>query len=296
MWGKGRPIDMGVVSHYYYVMMNGIKALFLLIAFLVCVSGLYGQSKTDFDGVVNFFVNLKEIHESLQTGRSDAIGRGRFLLINGTLTDVTPKKSWFFLLSERQIDNPDQFIAGLRNGKNALARLIQSKLSEEARALLAVKPLDQQGKRAQLKELVKALNDILKKANLSNAQVLFALPERSGLREIVRLGPKGEELAYLNRLLLDYFFADSVRPVTILGEIVSGEWIGTEEVRSYNCLVRFTGSESFKVFHRRRASRASAVMIPENAKVLVVVVPVSPVELEKTTMWLTDVLYVRRID
>ena len=276
--------------------MNGIKALFLLTAFLICVSGLFGQSKADFDKVVNFFVNLKEVHQSLETKRSDAIDKGRFLLINGTLTDVTPKKSDFFLLSERQIDSPDRFMAELRNGRNALAHMIQSKLSEEAKALLAVKPLDQQGKRAQLNELVKALNDILKKANLSNAQVLFALPERSELREIVRLGPKSEELAYLNRLLLDHFFADSVKPVTILGRIVAGEWIGTEEVKSYSCLVRFSGSESFKVFYRRRESEASAVMIPENTQVLAVVVPVSPVELEKSTQWLTDVLYVRRID
>jgi len=277
-------------------MMNRIKALVLLTAFLICVSGLFGQSKADFDKVVNFSVNLKEVHESLETGRSDAIDKGRFLLINGTLTDVTPKKSWFFLLSERQIDSPDRFLAALRNGRNALAHMIQSKLSEEARALLAAKPLDQQGKRAQLQELVKAVNDILKKVNLSNAQVLFALPERSELREIVQLGPKSEEMAYLNRLLLDHFFADSIQPVTILAKIVSGEWIGTEEVKSYSCLVRFSGPESFKVFHRRRASQASAVMIPENEKVLAVVVPVSPVELDKSTQWLTDVLYVRRID
>lgn len=276
--------------------MNGIKALFLLTAFLICVSGLFGQSKADFDKVVNFFVNLKEVHQSLETKRSDAIDKGRFLLINGTLTDVTPKKSWFFLLSEKQISSPDRFMAELRNGRNALAHMIQSQLSEEAKALLAVKPLDQQGKRAQLNELVKALNDILKKANLSNAQVLFALPERSELREIVRLGPKSEELAYLNRLLLDHFFADSVKPVTILGRIVAGEWIGTEEVKSYSCLVRFSGSESFKVFYRRRESEASAVMIPENTQVLAVVAPVSPVELENSTQWLTDVLYVRRID
>ena len=276
--------------------MNGIKALLLLTAFLICVSGLYGQSQADFDKVVNFFINLKEIHGSLETGRADSIDKGRFLLINGILTDVTPKKSWFFLLSERQIDSPDRFMAELRNGRNPLAHLIQSKLSQEARALLAVNPLDQQSRRAQLKELLKAVNDVLKKANLSNAQVLFALPERSDLREIVRLGPKSEEMAYLNRLLLDYFFADSIQPVTILGKIVSGEWIGTEDVKSYSCLVRFSGPESFKVFHRRRPSRASAVMIPENAKVLAVVVLVSPVELEKSTQWLTDVLYVRRID
>jgi hypothetical protein len=245
---------------------------------------------------VNFFVNLKEIHESLETGRTDVIEKDRFLLINGTLTEVTPKTSWFFLLSERQVENRQRFIAELRNGRNPLSYAIQSNLPEEARSLLAAQPLDQQSGRAQLRELIKAVNDVLKKTNLSSASVVFALPGQSALREIVRLGPKDEEMAYLNRLLLDHFFEGLVEPVTVLGKVVSGEWIGMEDVKSYSCLVRFSGSESFKVFSRRRARNASAIMIPENSKVLAVVIPVSPVRTERESHWLTDVLYVRRID
>ncbi len=276
--------------------MNVMKALLLPVVFLVGASGVYAQSKAAFDKVVDFFVNLKEMHESLETGRTNAIDKDRFLLINGTLTEVTPKKSWFFLLSERQIESPQRFIAELRNGRNPLSYAIQSNLPEEARTLLAAQPLDEQSARAQLSGLIKAVNDILKKINLSSASVVFALPGKSELREIVRLGPKDEEMAYLNRLLMDHFFEGLVEPVTVLAKVVSGEWIGMEDVKSYSCLVRFSGSESFKVFNRRRASSASAIIIPENSKVLAVVVPVSPVQSERELQWLTDVLYIRRID
>jgi hypothetical protein len=95
---------------------------------------------------------------------------------------------------------------------------------------------------------------------------------------------------------MDHFFEESLQTIVVLGKIVSGEWIGTEDVKSYSCLVRFSGPESFKVYHRRRASRASAMMIPENAKVLVVAVPVSPVDTGKESQWLTEGLYIRRID
>jgi hypothetical protein len=277
--------------------MNRSEGFFLLIAFFICISGLYGQSKADFDRVIDFSVNLKELHESIEKGRTGEIDKGRLLLVNGTLADLTPKKSWFFLISERQIARPDRFLAELHSGKNPLSRLIQGKLPQETRALLEVKPLGEQARRAQLAEVVKALNDLLRKGNLASGEALQALSENSGLREIAALSPKGEELAYINRLLLDHYFADSLQPVRIFGEIVAGEWIGTEDVRSYSCVVQFSGAESFKVFYRMRVSEASSVMVPENTEVLAVVVPVSPVEVDKNrTLWLTEVLYIRRIE
>lgn len=53
-------------------------------------------------------------------------------------------------------------------------------------------------------------------------------------------------------------------------ELITGEWIGTDDVKSYSCYVDFSGPEFFKIFPARppRAPVAGTVVI--NSRVIVV--------------------------
>src|SRR5208283_2785778 len=53
-------------------------------------------------------------------------------------------------------------------------------------------------------------------------------------------------------------------------ELISGEWIGTEDVKAYSCYVEFTGAEYFKMFPVRPPRTASRDLVTQNSRVLVV--------------------------
>jgi hypothetical protein len=57
-------------------------------------------------------------------------------------------------------------------------------------------------------------------------------------------------------------------------EIITGEWIGTEDVKSYASYVEFTGPEYVKVFPARAPRTATPGIIAANTRVLVVGEPV----------------------
>ncbi len=53
-------------------------------------------------------------------------------------------------------------------------------------------------------------------------------------------------------------------------ELIAGEWIGLDEVKSYTCYVEFSGPEYFKVFPARPPRTANRALISLNSRVLVV--------------------------
>ncbi len=53
-------------------------------------------------------------------------------------------------------------------------------------------------------------------------------------------------------------------------ELITGEWIGLEDVKSYSCYVEFTGSEYFKVFPARAPREAHRDLVTLNSRVLVI--------------------------
>ena len=55
----------------------------------------------------------------------------------------------------------------------------------------------------------------------------------------------------------------------VLVELVSGEWIGLEDVRSYHCTVLFEGSEFHAVFPSRPPRNPTASVITTNDRILV---------------------------
>jgi hypothetical protein len=56
-------------------------------------------------------------------------------------------------------------------------------------------------------------------------------------------------------------------------ELMSGEWIGREEVKSYTCLVSFSGPEWFTVFPARPPRTVPPGVVAPNARVLVAARP-----------------------
>ena len=80
-------------------------------------------------------------------------------------------------------------------------------------------------------------------------------------------------------------------------ELITGEWIGTEDVKSYYCYVEFTGSEYFKIFPARPPRNANRDLVTLNSRVLVVgrVVSVGATPLGEKRL-LVDGAYIRSIE
>jgi hypothetical protein len=80
-------------------------------------------------------------------------------------------------------------------------------------------------------------------------------------------------------------------------ELITGEWIGLEDVKSYYCYVEFTGSEYFKIFPARPPREANRDLITLNSRVLVVgrVVDVGATPLGAKRV-LVDGAYIRSIE
>jgi len=53
-------------------------------------------------------------------------------------------------------------------------------------------------------------------------------------------------------------------------ELITGEWIGTEDVRSYSCYVDFSGPEFFKIFPARPPRSPVPGTVVINSRVIVV--------------------------
>lgn len=80
-------------------------------------------------------------------------------------------------------------------------------------------------------------------------------------------------------------------------ELITGEWIGLEDVKSYYCYVEFTGPDYVKVFPARAPRGANRDLVTLNSRVLVVgrVVNVGTTPLGARRV-LVDGAYIRTIE
>jgi hypothetical protein len=80
-------------------------------------------------------------------------------------------------------------------------------------------------------------------------------------------------------------------------ELITGEWIGTEDVKSYTCYVDFTGPEYFKIFPVRPPRNPAPGTVVINSRVIVVG---QPVEVTRTPLGekrvLVQGMFVRTIE
>lgn len=82
----------------------------------------------------------------------------------------------------------------------------------------------------------------------------------------------------------------------VVVELVSGEWIGLEDVRSYRCLVLFSGPEFARVLPRRAPREAGPRVIAVNDRVLIVARLLEPVEVDQgRSVWVLQGTYVRAL-
>ena len=102
----------------------------------------------------------------------------------------------------------------------------------------------------------------------------------AGLKEVLESEiTSSEEIPFINRLLLESVFSE-IKKIEIQLEIIHGEWIGTEKVKSHKAYVIFNGVEAFKVFHRRRTKNNSIQWIPINSRILIIVKPEKVITLD----------------
>jgi hypothetical protein len=77
-------------------------------------------------------------------------------------------------------------------------------------------------------------------------------------------------------------------------ELVSGEWIGLEEVRSYSCWVLFSGPRFADVFPARVPRTPPPGVISANDHVLIVAAPLQTVEIaEGERAWVLEGIHAR---
>ena len=80
-------------------------------------------------------------------------------------------------------------------------------------------------------------------------------------------------------------------------ELVSGEWIGLDEVRSYSCWVLFSGPRFASVFPARVPRNPPPGVIATNQTVLIVAIPLQTVEItEGESAWVLEGIYARPLD
>jgi len=95
---------------------------------------------------------------------------------------------------------------------------------------------------------------------------------------------------------LDSVFETDEKAATVVIELVTGEWIGLEDVKSYHCLIRFEGAEYLKSFPVTPPRNPGPEVFAKSARLLIVAFPVSVVELaDGRLLWLLDGVYLRRL-
>jgi hypothetical protein len=99
----------------------------------------------------------------------------------------------------------------------------------------------------------------------------------------------------LNGTLDSVFETDEASSMVVI-EMVTGEWIGLDEVRSYHCLIRFEGEQYVRAFPANVPRDAGPEIFARNSRLMVVAAPVAVVELtDGRLLWLLDGVYLRRI-
>lgn len=79
-------------------------------------------------------------------------------------------------------------------------------------------------------------------------------------------------------------------------ELVSGEWIGLDEVRSYSCWVLFSGPRFADVFPARVPRNPPPGIVKANDPILIVAIPLQTVEIAPGEMaWVLEGIHLRSL-
>ena len=83
-------------------------------------------------------------------------------------------------------------------------------------------------------------------------------------------------------------------------KVISGEWMGTDEVKSYRVFVDFKGSNYYTMIPRRKPRHPKGNEILNNTSVIIVARILEPIlppgaQSEEDTAWFLEGLYIRKI-
>ena len=254
---------------------------------------LPAQNIAQFDAVVDFDTGLRELGRLLAQKR--AADPGKLYILTGTVSDVMPKAAWFFTLHTEEILDPAALLTEIRRGGGPLALYLRKSLSEATGRLVDAYAPGSRPSAALVDAVLKDLNDQIRKGAPLASGVAQSLKLSAGLRALLATTPaEDDERGYLSRLLLEEGLNGIIAPVEVQIELVAGEWIGTEEVRSYHALLLLSGPESYKAFVRRRPPAPGAAVIATGARVVAVASLVEPIELiGGTPAWLVEAHHIR---
>jgi hypothetical protein len=269
----------------------------LSIALLfVAASLLSAQSLAQFDAIVDFETGLRELGRLLEEGRSATASTDKLYILTGSISDVVPKGAWFFTLRREEILDSQALVTEIRRGAGALPLYLKKSLSETTARMVEAYPPGSRPSDQLMDALLKDLNDQIRKGAPVASGVAQSLRLSAGLRGLLALPTEDDERGYVSRLLLEEALQGIISPVEVAVELVSGEWIGTDEVRSYHALLILNGPESFKVFVRRRPAEAGSAALTSGAKIAALVSLVETVELTGgTPAWLAQCHRIRPV-
>ncbi len=257
---------------------------------------LPAQNVSQFDSIVDFGTGLKELGRLLDDGRPQAVDRTKLYVLTGTVADVVPKAAWFFTLRPEEVLDPAALATEIRRGTGPLALYLRKSLTAPTARLLEAWAPGAMPSAPLMDALLKDLNDQIRKGAPVASGVGQGLKVSAGLRNLLALPTEDDERGYVSRLLLEEGLKGIIAPVEVDVDLVTGEWIGTEDVRSYHALLIVTGPESFDVFVRRRAPEPGSPVITTGAKVAALVSVVEPVELTGgTAAWLAQCHHIRAV-
>ena len=105
------------------------------------------------------------------------------------------------------------------------------------------------------------------------------------------------KLLLLNGTISNLQFLDKEKDsFEIMVEMVAGEWIGLDEVKSYHCFVLFTGEEFFTLFPSRKPKNPSSEMIFVNDRILLLAkASAATEEMREQGIWLLEGLHIRQL-
>ncbi len=260
------------------------------------IIAVFNALSIDFDNVVDFSVNLKALSILIENGQEDELDRNKYYVLNGIYSSISPKiinRNYFFYLNKEDLINPSSFINKIEAGSTGLTVYLKQSLTQETMDML-------NSSSGVSDELIAAvlddISDLIKKESIYSSSNFTGISLSDELIEIIDINPQiTEEIVFLNRLLLEAAFPDEIWPEQLELELVYGEWIGTDDVIGYKCILIVNGAQAFRIFNRLKTEEASSLIIPINSKIMVVAKPVRVITLNGERVWELEAYYIRKI-
>jgi hypothetical protein len=268
----------------------------LFIIFVLQVPFIYTISRADFDNIIDFSITLDVLSQALDSGNYSLIDKNKLLILNGTISVIRPGKPEVFYINTEDILNPSNFILRLKRVKDPMSRFLFKSFSDELKHAIKAYTGSSKEQHGLIDGITNEINTIIEKRTIYEPSRFKSPSPGKELVALTGSSLSNEEMAFVNRLLLEAAYPAEMKKFEIQVEVLYGMWIGYDEVKSYKSIISFTGVECFKLFKRKNKRNVSKEMIDVSVIVLIVAKVIEPITLitgEKA--WHLDGLYIREI-